>query len=76
VRYVKQLFIGLIPAMLGALFAILGSYMAVKTDINTLTVNQETMINENREYREEMKYLHDEFHEQDIRIVVLEEKHR
>jgi hypothetical protein len=76
VKYVKQIFIGLIPAMLGAFFAMMGSYMAVKTDINNLTVNQEIIIQESREYREEMRFIHDEVHEQDIRIVVLEEKHK
>jgi hypothetical protein len=76
VKYIQQIFIGLLPAMLGAIFAMTGSYMAVKTDINNLTLNQETIIQENREYREEMRFIHDETHAQDIRIAVLEEKHR
>ena len=66
----------LLPPILGAVVAIMGAYIAVREDVTTLKVNQETMIAEDREYREEMKYLYAEQHEQDVRIAVLEEKHK
>ena len=70
----KLLFVELIPAVLCAVIAVMGSYIAMKGDITTLTVNQEIMIAEDREYREEMKYLYSEQHKQDVRLAILEEK--
>lgn len=73
-KELKLLFIELIPAVLCAVIAVMGSYIAVKGDITKLTVNQEIMLAEDREYREEMKYLYAEQHKQDIRVAILEEK--
>ncbi len=73
-KELKLLFIELIPAVLCAVIAGMGAYIAVREDITKLTVNQETMLQEDREYREEMKYLYSEQHKQEVRIAIVEEK--
>ena len=73
-EFMKGLLGEIIPAVLTAVIAIMGAYIAVKGDITTLKVNQEIMIAEDREYREEMKYLYSEQHKIDVRVAVLEEK--
>jgi hypothetical protein len=71
-EYFKNLLGEMIPAVLAAVIAVMGAYIAVKEDVTTLTVNQEVMIKADKEYREDMKEVTREVQEHAVRIAVLE----
>lgn len=74
--YLKGLMAELIPAILAALVAGLGAYVAVKSDITTLSVNQGVIIKEVKEGRAETKEVREELHHQAVKLAVLEERQK
>lgn len=71
-QFIKDLMSELIPAMLCAVVAGLGAYVAVKSDITTLTVNQGIIIESQKEGKQEAKEVREDIHKQAVRLAVLE----
>ena len=74
--YFKELVAELIPAILAAVVAGMGAYVAVKSDITTLTVNQGVILQELHEGKAESKEVRMEQQRQAVRLAILEERQR
>ena len=75
-QFAKTLALELIPALLAALVAGMGAYVAVKGDITGLSVNQEVIIQNQRETKDITKDIIEEQHKQGVRIALVEQKIR
>jgi hypothetical protein len=74
--YFKGLVAELIPAILAAVVAGMGAYVAVKSDVTTLTVNQGIILKELHEGKAESKEGRMEQQRQAVRLAILEERQR
>jgi len=70
--FIKTLTLELVPALLAALVAGMGAYMAIKDDMTTLQVNQGYIIAGQQEMRKEYKEIRKEQYEQGARLALME----
>lgn len=70
--FIKTLTLELVPALLAAVVAGLGAYMAIKDDMTTVQVNQGYIIAEVKEARKEYKEIRKGLHEQEVRLALME----
>lgn len=75
-KFMKDLALELIPAMLVAMVAGVGAYVAVKGDITELSVNQGIILQEIKDGNQEDKEFRQEQYLQGIRLARVEEKVR
>ena len=72
--FVKTLALELIPALLAALVAGGGAYMAIKDDMTTVQVNQKIILEVIQDGKAEFREVRKEVYEQGVRLAVLEER--
>ena len=72
--FVKTLALELIPALLAALVAGGGAYMAIKDDMTTVQVNQKIILEVIQDGKAEFRDVRKKVNEQGVRLAVLEER--
>ena len=72
--FLKTLTLELVPALLAALVAGMGAYMAIKDDMTTVQVNQSIILKVIQDGKSELREFRKEQYAQGVRLAVLEER--
>ena len=72
--FLKTLTLELVPALLAALVAGMGAYMAIKDDMTTVQVNQSIILQVIQDGKSELREFRKEQYAQGVRLAVLEDR--
>ena len=72
--FLKSLTLELVPALLAALVAGMGAYMAIKDDMTTVQVNQSIILKVIQDGKAELREFRKEQYAQGVRLAVLEDR--